>query len=433
MTIWKILYNWFFIPFAWLAVRLYALVNHKAKSWLDGRADLFERLRSQAALLPPDSTRIWFHSSSLGEFEQAKPIIAELKAKFPAVDIIVTFFSPSGYEHSQAYKLASIISYIPFDTKANADRFIDLIRPSAAVIVRYDLWPNHVWALLEGKIPMFIASATLQKSTSRLLPVFAQFHRALYDCLNYILTVSEEDRNVFEAFRLTKPVLKVIGDTRYDQVKRRSDESRTKHVLPPRIVSGKKVLVIGSSWADDERYLLPACFSLLSSNTEMLIILVPHEPSEENLERVEYMLGGRATHIRFSDLNDYGNEQCVIIDSVGILMALYQYAHVAYVGGSFGNGIHNVLEPAAYGVPIVFGPRYENSQEAARLLRDGGAFVGENSEMLLARLKRLFENETLRAECGKKALALVEKNTGATGRFLSYLEGALHMQERKLQ
>ena len=251
--IWRLLYNWCVVPLGWLVVQAYGLVNQKARRAIDGRIDLFERLRSQVALLTPSSTRIWFHSSSLGEFEQAKPIIVELKKKHPGVDVIVSFFSPSGYEHSLTYKLASIITYIPFDSKANAEHFIDLIRPSAAIVVRYDLWPNHIWELKEKKIPIFIASATLQKSTSRRLPLFYQFHRSLYDCLNYILTVSEEDKHVFETFGLTKPILHVIGDTRYDQVRRRSEESRLKRVLPARIVDGRKILVIGSSWADDER------------------------------------------------------------------------------------------------------------------------------------------------------------------------------------
>jgi 3-deoxy-D-manno-octulosonic-acid transferase len=425
MNFWQVFYDWCVIPLGWIVVRMYGMINEKARRAIDGRADLFERLRSQIALLAPHSTRVWFHSSSLGEFEQAKPIIAELKRIRPDVDVIVSFFSPSGYEHSLTYKLASLITYIPFDSKQNAERFIELIQPSAAVILRYDVWPNHIWELKEKKIPILLASATLHKSTSRMFPFFFQFHRSLYNCINFILTVSEEDKQVFEAFRLTNPILHVIGDTRYDQVMRRSKESQAKHVLPPRIVDGKKILVIGSSWTDDEKHLLPACLSLLSHTPNMLIILVPHEPNEENLERVEYMLNGRASHRRFSELNDYRNEQCIIIDSVGILMALYQYAHVAYVGGSFGNGIHNVLEPAAYGVPIVFGPRYENSQEASTLLREGGAFVGESTEMLLSRIRRLFENEALRVESGKKALALVERNTGATTRFLMYLDKVL--------
>lgn len=423
--IWILFYNWIIVPLGWFAFHLYALLNSKAKRGLQGRKGMFERLEHQLSQLDQSSKRVWFHSSSMGEFEQAKPIIAGLKKKFPHVEIIVSFFSPSGFEHSQTYKLARIITYIPFDSRANARRFIGLLKPSAAVIVRYDVWPNHIWELRKQGIPVYIASATLHRSTSRRYPLLHHFHRAVYNCLNYILTVSEDDKNVFESFELTRPVLKVVGDTRYDQVRLRSDESRLKHVLPPRIVEAKTVLVIGSSWSEDERQILPACISLLSQLPKFLVILVPHEPNEENLERVEFMLNGKASHIRFSELNDYKNEQCIIIDSVGILMALYQYAHAAYVGGSFGSGVHNVLEPAAYGVPILFGPKHENSQEAVILLGEGGAFTGDSADTLLAHMMRLFTDDREQREAGKKALTLVERNTGATARVLSYLEKVL--------
>jgi len=422
---WRLLYNMLVIPLGWIGFQILGLVNHKARRGLRGRKDLFPNLQTQVARLNRHSKRIWFHSSSMGEFEQAKPIIAELKRTHPTVDIIVSFFSPSGFEHSLNYKLATIITYLPFDSRANAEQFIDLIKPTAAIVVRYDLWPNHIWALHDRGIPIYMASATLRDTTARKLPLLFQFHRALYDCLNYILTVSETDKAVFESFRLQRPVLNVIGDTRYDQVKQRSNESRMKHLLPPGVIEHKKLLLIGSSWEEDERHVLPACFELLGKHANVLIVLVPHEPNEENLERVENLLNGHATHLRLSELNDYRQEQFLIIDSVGILMALYQYAHVAFVGGSFGEGVHNVLEPAVYGVPIVFGPNYENSQEAVQLLKERGAYVANTANELLKHLDRLFTDSAERDKAGRHAKSLVERNTGATMRVLSYLEKVL--------
>jgi 3-deoxy-D-manno-octulosonic-acid transferase len=422
---WQLLYNTIFVPLGWIGFQLLGLVNRKARVGISGRAGLFERLERDVARLDKTSKRFWFHSSSLGEFEQAKPIIAEIKRRYPSTQIIVSFFSPSGYEHSRSYSLASVITYIPFDSRANAERFVETVRPSAAIMVRYDVWPNHLWSLKRRAIPVFIANATLRPSGLRDFPFVRQFHRAMYNALDYILTVSEDDRAVFGSYGLDHPVIDVMGDTRYDQVWRRSADSKTRHLLPPAVVEGKKILILGSSWTSDEDVVLPACYRLREQHPELLVILVPHEPTLENLERVEERIGTQMSVIRFSNLNDYRGESVILVDSVGILMALYRYAHVAYVGGSFGAGIHNVLEPAAYGLPVLMGPRHQNSQEAVRLLREGGAFTGYGTAELLAHLTRLFDNEPERAAAGATALGLVKKNVGATDRFLATMENVL--------
>jgi 3-deoxy-D-manno-octulosonic-acid transferase len=198
-----------------------------------------------------------------------------------------------------------------------------------------------------------------------------------------------------------------------------------KHVLPPGLIAGKRVLVAGSSWPDDEDQLLPAFYRLCEEHKDLLLILVPHEPTLEHLERAEFTLNGRCSSIRFSNVSDYAGEKVIIIDSIGILMSLYQYAHVVYVGGSFKQGIHNVLEPAVYGVPIVIGPRHQNSQEAGMLVSQGGAFVGVNSEGLHDAFHRLLSNEPGRQAAGGICLNFVRDNVGATERFLSYLEKVL--------
>jgi len=423
--IWQILYRLLIIPPAWVFFHILGWFDRKAARGIRGRKGLLDRLQKQVTHLNPHSKRIWFHSSSMGEFEQAKPVIAELKKRHPDIEIIATFFSPSGYEHSRTYKLASIIEYIPFDSSANARRFIQLIRPTAAVIVRYDVWPNHLWALRHAGVPTFIANATLRSNSTRKMPVLRQFHRAVYNSLDYILTVSPGDKESFDTFGLAHPVVEVIGDTRYDQVWLRSAESRNRQVIEPRILEGKKVLVIGSSWKADEDVLIPACLRLFGDHPDFLVILVPHEPTLETLERIEYELNGRIPSIRFSNLSQYRNEKLILIDVVGILMTLYRYASVAYVGGSFSSGVHNVLEPAVYGIPILFGPAHQNSQEAAGLVREHAAFVGEDQADLHGHLRMLLDDESRRAEAGANALAFVSRNTGATGRFLSYLEKVL--------
>jgi 3-deoxy-D-manno-octulosonic-acid transferase len=418
---WQLLYNTIFVPLGWLGFRIFGLVNRKARSGIRGRADLFVRLERDVARIGAGK-RIWFHSSSLGEFEQAKPIIAEIKRRFPTTQIIVSFFSPSGYEHSLKYSLASVITYLPFDSRANAERFVETIRPDAAIMVRYDVWPNHLWSLKRRGIPVFIANATLRPSTLRDLPLVRQFHRAMYNALDFILTVSDDDRAVFASYGLDRPLIKVMGDTRYDQVWRRSTESKARHLLPDAVTAGKRVLILGSSWTSDEEVVLPACETLAAAHPELLVILVPHEPTLANLERIEEAIGTAMPVIRFSNMNDYAGETVILVDSVGILMGLYRYGHV---GGSFGTGIHNVLEPAAYGLPVLMGPRHQNSQEAVRLLREGGAFTGYGTAEILAHLRRLLADEGARQAAGAKALDLVKTNIGATDRFVAAMDHLL--------
>ncbi len=422
---WYLVYNILVIPLFWLLLRVGALVNRKIRRGLRGRRGLLQQLEQDIQKLTK-SRRIWFHSSSMGEFEQAKPIIAALRRKYNDLDIIVTFFSPSGYEHSRNYKLASLITYIPFDSSANARRFVDLIRPSAAIMVRYDIWPNHVWELRKRNIPTLIANATLRKNSSRHYPFVRSFHRQVYESITSILTVSQSDIDSFGNFQLTRPELHVIGETRYDQVWQRSEEARSKHLIPPDILKRKRVLVVGSSWEEDEAVVLPAFRRIAQHDSNAVMILVPHEPTIDTLERLELALNYSLRYIRFSDLNDFSDENVILVDGIGILMALYQYADVAYVGGSFRQGIHNVLEPAVYGIPVLYGPKHQNSQEALELVRRGGSFVVTSQEECYTHLRKLFNDKKARTKAGAESLRLVKENIGATDRFLDYLEKVLN-------
>ena len=237
--------------------------------------------------------RLWFHSSSLGEFEQAKPIIAAIKRLHPDVNIIATFFSPSGYEHSASFKLADIISYLPFDSYRHVNNFVDIVQPSAVIMVRYDVWPNLIWALHKRNIPVMIANATMKKNSIRKIMLVRQFHRALYNCFSFILTVSDSDKASFGDFALSHPAVETIGDTRFDQVKIRSDEAAKKQILPNRIAKGKKIFVVGQSWEADDNVILPVLFKLQKRMPDLLTILVPHEPTAEHLEQVNTVSKGK--------------------------------------------------------------------------------------------------------------------------------------------
>ena len=417
---WKLFYNILVVPAMWCAFQCAGFFNKKIRRGIEGRQDLLNNIKKDVNFLRGHH-RLWFHSSSLGEFEQAKPIIASIKQSHPEIGIIATFFSPSGYEHSKSYKLADVISYLPFDSYRQVDSFVDIVQPTAVIMVRYDVWPNLIWALDKRKIPVMIANATMKKNSIRKIFLVRQFHRALYNCFSSILTVSDSDRTSFGDFHLSHPVVETIGDTRFDQVKTRSDEAAKKNILPNRIVKGKKIFIVGQSWEADDNVVLPVLFKIQKRMPELLTILVPHEPTVEHLEQVENRLEGQTSFIRFSEMNQYAGEKVILVDSVGILVPLYKYAHVAYVGGSFRQGVHNVLEPAAFSLPVVFGPKHTNSQEAVTLAGQGGGFVVEDEKELYRILRTLLENESKRLEAGKKARHLVDKNLGATERFLKHL------------
>lgn len=420
--LWKLAYNVFVLPILFFLFRFAGLFNKKIKTGIEGRTDLFNSLEQKISTLT-SKQRLLFHASSLGEFEQAKPIIAALKERFPKkIDIIVSFFSPSGYENSKAYKLADAICYIPFDTPWNASRFVNIVQPNAVIILRYDVWPNSIWSFKKRKIPLFIVNATMKKNSLRFFPIIQQFHKYLYDSFNYILTVSTDDVHAFQQFGITKPVLASIGDTRFDQVLKRSVDAYQRQIFSRSVIKGKKIFVVGQSWGEDDDVLLPVLFKLLKLHSSLLTIIVPHEPTVEHLEELENKLERRCSFIRFSEMNKYNGEQVILIDSIGILVALYQYAHVAYVGGSFRQGVHNVLEPAVFGIPVLYGPKHLNSQEAIELANRGGAFVVQNEKELYRRLRSLLENDDQRKRAGVIAKSFVEENCGATERFLQYFE-----------
>jgi len=418
---WQLLYNSIALPALWITFHLLSLVNSKVRRGVRGRRGLFDSLAAAIAKVGPGK-RVWFHASSMGEFEQARPIIAELRRRHPGVRIIVTFFSPSGYEHARKHAVADVTSYLPFDTRKSAGKFLDLVRPDAAVLVRYDVWPNHLWELRRRGITSMIANATMRKQSPRALPVVRDFHHHVYNALTHILTVSDADRAAFNAYSLTHPTVAAIGDTRFDQVSTRSTEARQRHLIPEHVVKGRKVIVAGSTWGEDEAVLVPALRELLQRVPGMLTIIVPHEPTVNHLDELETSLQQFTTSIRFSALNEYAGQQVIVVDSIGILMVLYASAHLAYVGGSFRQGVHNILEAAVYGIPVLFGPKHWNSQESLQLLDYGGAFVVTDPEDVIRAAQNLLTDEAARTQAGSRAAAFVQANIGATQRFLTYLE-----------
>lgn len=416
-TFWFLFYNIFVVPSLYLILRFAGIFNSKIRRGIKGRKRVYEQLILDAAAIDKSRKLVWFHSSSLGEFEQAKPIIEKLK-KEKNVNVLITFFSPSGYENSRKYPHADLISYIPFDTKSNAELFIKIVNPTVAVIMRYDIWPNIIKALNDHSVPVFLVDATMRGSSPRKYPFIKSFHKMLFSFFTKILTVSEEDANGFLDFGLNEEKIKAVGDTRFDRVYQRSLQAKERNLIKDEILKDKKIFVAGSTWEQDEEVIFPAFEKLFRFDSKAMMIVAPHEPTVLHLEKIENEFSGKIKTIRFSHLNNYTDERIIIIDSIGILLTLYTYADVAFVGGSFKQNVHNVLEAAVYGVPVMFGPKIENSQEAKKLAELGGGIIIRNKRQAYKFLRTLFINEELRKKKGQISISFVKENLGATEKIL---------------
>ncbi len=415
--IWIVLYNILVIPALYLLIHLAGFLDKKVKRGIRGRDRIFEELILNATALNKSKKLIWFHSSSLGEFEQAKPIIKELK-KEDNINILVTFFSPSGYENSRKFPYADLVSYLPFDTLSNAKRFIQIVRPDLAIMMRYDIWPNFVWTMKKFNVPCYIVDATMKPGSPRKLPIVKNFHKYLFRDITRILTVSQADVDGFKQLDCTDDQVKAVGDTRFDRVFERSQSARERNLIKPGLFKDKKIFVAGSSWEMDEDVILPAFTKLAKYDQDVILIIAPHEPTLVHLEKIEHEFAGHLSTIRFSFLNNYNNERVIIIDSIGILLTLYTYADLAFVGGSFKQSIHNVLEAAVYGIPVLFGPKIDNSQETQQLLKRGGGILIKNRQEAYRQLRILFSNNELRKAKGRISHQYVQENLGATQKIL---------------
>ncbi len=419
-TFWINFYNVIVVPIFFVLLKLTALISPKIKTALQERKNLFIDLKNSINILDKQKINLWFHSSSVGEFEQAKPIIEKLIAsrKF---NIITSFLSPSGFKSAKRYEFSDLVTYYPFDSLKNIKQFIDLIDPPALILMRYDIWPNSVYEMTRRKKPVILVDATMKKNSPRKYPIIKKFHKHLFSHFTRIFTISEDDKNEFLSFGIEESKLKVAGDTRYDRVFQKSQSSSTQKIINEKIIEGKKIFVAGSTWKEDEEILLPVIIKLHQRDQNLLSIVVPHEPTIQNLEQIEYELRSKITSIRFSRLNQYNNEKIIIVDSIGILLILYSYAHVAFVGGGFKSNIHNILEPAVYGIPVIFGPKYSNSQEAFKFLEAQAGFSVKNKREMYRYLRKILINENFRIKTGTNAQNFVISNTGATDRIVNEL------------
>ena len=413
---WLILYNAIFIPLAYLVLIIWAQFDTKLRDGITGRKTIWlklEEFRRHSA----NHTVFLIHSASLGEFEQAKPVIRGLKAIRPDIEIVASFTSPSGFKNAERIREVALFTYLPFDSFLNSRRFIQRLRPAKIIFVTYELWPNLIHLAQRYRIPTYLISARIREGSTKLKPVIRTFFSELYRSLNYIYAISDEHKkSVLKLIGSVNITVLTLGDTRYDQVIQRSREMIYKKI--PKIFNDGFVFIAGSLWPQDARHLLPALYRTLREYRQLKIIIAPHEPVEYVLEEFEdaFLTEGFET-VRLSQREvTPGLQRVVLVDRVGILAELYHQAHLAFVGGSFRGSIHNVMEPAVAGLPVLFGPTYTNSQEAKLLLEAGGARCCDNEVCIYEVLCNFLTHPEEYQQAALSSRQVILENMGASAR-----------------
>lgn len=405
-----------------------SLFNPKIRKGLQGRKKLFQKLKNEISTLKARRQTIWFHVSSYGEFLQAKPVLDQLKLLNPKVFIFVTVFSPSGFENIKVQQPVDYLCYLPFDTYFTIRKFVSIVNPEIAVIVRHDVWPNCVWRLFKQKIPLYLIDASLPKNSSRLYPVFRTLNKGLFGKISEIFVISEEEVPRFRALGVDSDRIKIIGDTKYDQVYDRSqNKDKISQLINHPNLMNKRVVVAGSSWQADEAILIPAFYKVLKKITNCFLIIAPHEPTQKRISEIEQQCRELGINtVRWSELEKFKKEtHCIIIDRIGLLSNIYSMGEAAFVGGSFYFKIHNVLEPAVFGIPVFFGPKMTTSAEAYKLLEHEAAIKVNSVEQIANLLIRIFEEPKFAKKYGNKAKSLVMQNVGSSKKIAGFLVNRL--------
>ncbi len=406
-----VLYTFFSPLFPGIA-KLFSPLHPKLKTFFTVRKELFEELKEKIDNLPSATFTLWVHAASVGEFEQARPIIAALKEKHPEITLFVSFLSDSGYNARHNFPDASAVFYLPADTRANARKLVSLLKPDVLLLMRYDFWPNHIMEAKKQGTTLLLAAAVLQENAAYFKPILKGFYKTIFHLFDHLYTVSARDTMAFrEIFNCQQA--ETAGDPRFDQVFLRSRNSAKVDHLKP-LFENRTVLVAGSVWDRDEMLLLPAWQGFEKRPS---LILVPHEVNSENMARLYRELQNRSlAYVPVSSLSETFDpeREILVIDQTGYLVELYSLASIAYVGGGFGVNVHNTLEPAVYNIPVLFGPNCHNSPEAEALVAAGGAAIIHDVRELSAALKTLTTNSAQREKSGTAAGKFVQERTGAT-------------------
>lgn len=390
-----------------LLVHLASPFSRKPRKMMKGHWVVYELLRQQ---LEPDARYIWFHAASLGEFEQGRPLIEKIRARFPEYRILLTFFSPSGYEVRKNYRGADIVCYLPFDKPRNVKKFLDLVNPCMAFFIKYEFWKNYLDELHRRRIPVYSVSSIFRKGQ-----IFFKWYGGTYRNVlrnfDYLFVQNELSKRFLAKIGIHRTM--VVGDTRFDRVLQIRDEAK-ELPLVERFKNHTMTFVAGSSWQPDEDLFI----EYFNQHPEVKLIIAPHVIDENHL--VEIISKLKRPYVRYTraDEQNVRKADCLIIDCFGLLSSIYRYGEIAYIGGGFGVGIHNTLEAAVYGIPVIFGPKYQKFQEAVQLIEQKGAYSIKNYVELQVLLDRLLTDEHFLRETGINAGSYVTDHAGATDKIL---------------
>ena len=392
-----------------LAIKLVGLFNKKVKLMCQGHKQVFDILRQAR---DKESNYLWFHAASLGEFEQGRPLIERIRKQYPQYKILLTFFSPSGYEVRKNYEGADIICYLPLDTPRNVRRFLDLARPSMAFFIKYEFWQNYMKALQHRGIPTYSVSSIFRPNQI-FFRWYGVTYRKVLTRITHFFVQNEESVRLLASCGITNAT--IVGDTRFDRVLEIFQAAKQLPLVERFKGDCHKVLVAGSSWQPDEELII----DYFNRHPEMKLIIAPHVVNDNHLAWIEGKLNRPSMRYTKALGADLSRVDCLIIDCYGLLSSIYRYGEISYVGGGFGVGIHNVLEAAVYGIPVLFGPNNQRFREARQLLATGGAFEIHNSTDFNATMDHLFTDEAFLVQSGERAGHYVSDNAGAADAVLN--------------
>lgn len=403
------LYN-LVISIAGFFLKIVALFSPKIKLFTEGRKNVFTILEEK--IKPTDKT-IWFHSASLGEYEQGLPVIEKIKERYPSHKIIVTFFSPSGYEVRKNNTVADVTIYLPLDTKSNAKRFLKLTHPDLVFFIKYEFWLNYLRELEKSKTPTYLISGIFRDS-QMFFKWYGGFYRKALKAFTYFFVQNQSSKEKIEAIGFHNVI--VSGDTRFDRVNAILERDNSLDFIE-KFKNNSPTIVIGSSWPKDEA-LLAEYINEAADNVKFII--APHNIKADQIASLKAQITKSTVLFSEKENQDLSNYNVFIIDTVGLLTKIYSYGTIAYVGGGFGNpGIHNILEPATFGIPILIGPNYSNFAEAVQLVSLGGCIVITNNSDLKENLDRLLTDKDFLEEKSRICKTYIQENKGATNSIMN--------------
>lgn len=399
------------IGFYALAARTVALNNKKAKQMTVGQKQTLDIIRENFS---SKDRPIWIHASSLGEFEQGRPMIEMIRKQYPDEKILLTFFSPSGYEVRKDYNLADAVCYLPFDTPGNARKFVELVNPKMVVFVKYEFWGNYLEQLKKRNIPTFLISSIFREGQS-FFRKFGGTFRKMLDCFTTIFVQDEHSKDLLRG--INRNNVEVAGDTRFDRVKDILSAAKQFPAIED-FSSLKLTLIMGSSWLPDEEIVI----EYFNSHPEINLVIAPHVINEGRMAEITSRLKRKC--VRYTQLKEGEkiDADCLIIDCFGILSSCYKYGNVAYIGGGFGTGIHNINEAAVYGMPVMFGPKHYKFKEASDLLEAGGAFEINAYDDFAKVMDKFLNDASALEKAGNASKEYITKNLGATQRIFDRIK-----------